>query len=452
MLSKLCDRLIDDITFTDLPAAVEEKTKTAILNFLGGSLPGADAALTLSEKNIWDNQGCRGDCVIIGHRGGTSPLAAAAVNAAMGQVFLQEDCHERTLSHPGVAVIPVVLALGQAKKASGERIIEAVAGGYEAQGRIGKCLIKSGFPKNGLRPASFLAPFGAAAGAAKILGLDAEGMLRALSIAANTASGVMEFVNAGTPDICVQNCFAAKNGMTAALMAANGIAGAPTILDGRFGLGFALLNEACDFSELASDDGYEIDDTFIKIHPGCGHVLPTAQAAETLARRQNIDPRDIEKVTVGVSKGGGSFPGVNNQGPYTGTISAMMSHQFMVAAAFIRGAVDIPAVKDFANSDINAFASKIFVVFDEEVERENRNHRVGARVTVTLKSGETISEYQRDTPAQTHEGVIARFKSSGRAYFSESRLCDIINKAENLSDLRDINTLMRLFEPDLRQL
>jgi 2-methylcitrate dehydratase PrpD len=448
MLSKLCDRLIDDITFKNLPADAAEKTKTAILNFLGGSLPGADAALTLSEKNIWNAQGCCGDCVIIGHRGGTSPFAAAAVNAAMGQVFLQEDCHEKTLSHPGVAVIPVVLALGQAKKASGEKIIEAAVAGYEAQGRIGKCLIKSGFPKNGLRPASFLAPFGAAAGAAKILGLDADGMLRALSIAANTASGVMEFVNTGTPDICVQNCFAAKNGMVAALMAANGITGAPTILDGRFGLGFALLNEACDFSELASDDGYEIDDTFIKVHPGCGHVLPTARAAETLARRNKIDPRDIEKVTVGVSKGGGSFPGVDNRGPYTGTISAMMSHQFMVSAAFIRGAVDIPAVKDFADPEINAFAGKVLVVFDDEVERETQNHRVGARVTVMLKTGESLSEYQRDTPAQTHEGVVARVKSFGRAYFSETRLCNIIEKVDNLSELHDVNELMRLFEPD----
>jgi 2-methylcitrate dehydratase PrpD len=233
-------------------------------------------------------------------------------------------------------------------------------------------------------------------------------------------------------------------------MAANGISGAPTILDGRFGLGFALLNEACDGSELASADGYEMDDTFIKIHPGCGHVLPTARAAETLARRMKLDPRDVEKVTVGVSRGGGSFPGVDNQGPYTGTISAMMSHQFMVSAAFIRGEVGIPEVKDFADSEINAFAGKVFVVFDEDVERENQNHRVGARVTVTLKTGEIVSEYQRDTPAQTHEGVVARVKSFGRAYFSDARLCDILEKTENLSELRDINELMRLLEPDLR--
>jgi 2-methylcitrate dehydratase PrpD len=447
-LSKLSERLTR-IAFDGLPPATALKTKSAILNFLGGSLPGADAALTLSEKNIWKAQGCDGACVVIGHRDRTSPLAAAAINAAMGQVFLQEDCHEKTLSHPGVAVIPVVLAMGQAKGANGKEIVEAVVSGYEAQGRIGKFLIRPGFPKNGLRPASFLAPFGAAAGAARVLGLPADGMLRALSIAANTAAGVMEFVNTGTPDICIQNCFAAKNGAIAAYMAANGLTGAPTIFEGRFGLGYALLNEACTPDALALDDGYEIDDTFIKIHPGCGHVLPTAQAAETLARSRKINPNDVERVTVGVSKGGGSFPGVDNQGPYSGTISAMMSHQFMVSAALVRGEVGIPVVKDFADPAINAFARKVFVVFDEEVERETQNHRVGARVTVALKDGGSVSEYQRDTPAQTREGVVARVRAYGRAYFSNARISAILEMADCLQALPDVNAFMDLFEPDL---
>ncbi|MDR1574321.1 MAG: MmgE/PrpD family protein [Clostridiales Family XIII bacterium] len=447
-LFKLSGRLAD-IKFDGLPPATVLKAKLAILNFLGGSLSGADSELALSEKRIWKAQGCDGACVVIGHRGRMSPLAAAAVNAAMGQVFLQEDCHEKTLSHPGVAVIPVVLAMGQAKKASGKEILEAAVSGYEAQGRIGKFLIRPGFPKNGLRPASFLAPFGAAAGAARVLGLDADGMQRALSIAANTVAGVMEFVNAGTPDICIQNCFAAKNGMVAAYMAANGLTGAPTIFEGRFGLGYALLNEACAPDALVSDEGYEIDDTFIKIHPGCGHVLPTAQAAETLAQRQRIDPSDVEKVTVGVSKGGGSFPGVDNQGPYSGTISAMMSHQFMVSAALVRGEVSIPVVKNFADPAINAFARKVFVVFDEEVERETQNHRVGARVTVTLKDGMRISEYQKDTPAQTREGVAARVKAYGRAYFSDARTEKILETADRLPELNDVNALMDLFESDV---
>ncbi|MDR2089057.1 MAG: MmgE/PrpD family protein [Clostridiales Family XIII bacterium] len=437
------------IKFDELPQTTVEKTRLAILNFLGGSLPGADAELTLSEKRIWEEQGCAGTCTLIGHRGGMSPFAAAAVNAAMGQVFLQEDCHEKTLSHPGVAVIPVVLAMGQARKASGRAVMEAVVSGYEAQGRIGKCLIKPSFPKNGLRPASFLAPFGAAAGASRMLGLNAEGMMRALSIAANTASGVMEFVNAGTPDICIQNCFAAKNGMAAALMAANGLAGAPTIFEGRFGLGYALLNEAGDWAALTADGGYEMDETLIKIHPGCGHVLPTAQAAETLMRRHKLNLRDVEKVTVGVSKGGGTFPGVDNRGPYLGSISAMMSHQFMVSAALIRGEVGIPAVKDFADPEINAFARKVFVVFDEEVERESQNHRVGARVTAVLKNGERISEYQKDTSWQTPEGVVARMRAFGRTYFSDARLERILALSDRLPELDDIGALTELFEPDL---
>jgi 2-methylcitrate dehydratase PrpD len=267
MLLKLGQQL-ESIHYNQLPEQTIKKAKVAILNFFGSSLAGADAPLIVAEKAVWESQNCSGSCVILGHKDKTSPVAAASVNALMGQMFLLEDCHEKTLSHPGVVVIPVVMALGQSLNAGGRQIIEAIVAGYECIGRIGSVLIAPGFPNFGLRPASTMAPFGGAAAAAKVMGLTAEGIGNALSIAGNTASGVMEFVNSGTVDICIQNSFAAKNSMMAAMLALNGIKASPTIFNGQFGLGRALNRKELDWSiALTERPGqYMIDETFIKLY------------------------------------------------------------------------------------------------------------------------------------------------------------------------------------------
>lgn len=448
ILSELGKRL-ESIQYEALPETTIDKAKTAILNFFGGSLAGADAPLTKAEKAVWESQNCGGDCVILGHKGKASPLAAASVNSLMGQIFLIEDCHEKTISHPGVVVIPIAMALGQSLNANGIQIIEAVVAGYESLGRIGSVLIAPGFPRFGLRPASTMAPFGGAAAAAKLMGLPAEGIGDALAIAGNTASGVMEFVNSGTVDICLQNCFAAKNSVMAAMLAAKGIKASPTILEGPFGLGRALNQKELDWSKALADNPghYMIDESFIKRFPGCGHVLATAQAATALVKRYKIDPESVEKVTVGVSKGAKEFPGVDFAGPYSGTISAMMSHQFMVASTFVHGEISVNTVKMYDHPDVARFAQKVFVEIDENVDRAFP-HKTGAKLRVYLKNGETLSDFQEDLDPLNRDEVILRFKNNAKNFMGDTRIDDIIDKTLNIEALKSINSLMNLLEAE----
>ena len=362
----------------------------------------------------------------------------------MGQIFLLEDCHEQTISHPGVVAIPVALALGQSRGADGRQVIEAVVAGYESIGRIGAALIAPGFTNDGLRPASTLAPFGGAAAAARLMELTAEGTRAALAIAGNTASGVMEFVNTGTPDICLQNSFAAKNAVMSVLLAAGGIQASPTILDGRFGLGRALNRRTLDWNATLTDrEGMMIDDSFIKRYPGCGHVLATAQAAASLVKRHQLDPENIEKVTVGVSKGAKDFPGVDFSGPYSGTISAMMSHQFMVASTLVHGEVSVPTVKLFDHPDVARLARRIVVEVDAEIDRAFPRH-TGARLCVLLKTGELLADYQHDIRPLNAGEVIDRFKKHAEDFMDNARAEEIVDKTMRLERLSSVGSLMDL--------
>lgn len=445
MLMKLAQRL-DKISFDAIPEATVHKAKMAILNYIGGSLPGAKAKAVEAEKALWKGWGAAGDCPVLGSREKLSPIAAAAVNAMMGQVFLQEDCHESSISHPGVIVIPTALALAHSMHLDGRALIEGVVCGYEGQGRIGRCLIRPGFPRNGLRPAACVGPFGSVSAAAKLLGLDAGGIRDAISIAGNSCSGVMECTVFGSDDMCIQNCYSAKNGIQAAFEAKYGLHGAYTILEGRFGLGMALNNCRCDWSILGGDDYFEIDDTFIKIYPGCGHVLPTAQAAVELVKKHGLRAEDVERVEVGTRAVGKSFPGCDNPGPFEGHISAMMSHQFMVGAALCRGNVDVAAVKNYADPAIYEMAQRVSVSVDSEVDALPES---GGRVTMYLRDGRVFESFQHETLPQSDKGVIERMRANGAEFYSPGRLEKIISTVMELEKLRDVSELSALLEPDI---
>lgn len=446
MLEKLVG-LLDKVSLDRMGAGTVKKTKLAILNYIAGSLPGADAKVTMAEMNMWASLGSSGGkCTILGKRGNYGVLEAAAVNGTMGQVIFQEDCHEKSISHPGVIVIPTALALGQHQDISGRCLMEAVVGGYEIQGRIGRGLILPGFPKNGLRPASVVGPFGSAAAAGLILGLSHEQIADALSIVANTVSGVMEFSISGTEDICIQNCYSVKNGLMAAFEAKAGIGGASTILDGRFGLACALNGGlAFDKSVLNNPDSYEIDDTFIKMYPCCGHVLPTAQAIAEIMASQRIQTHEVDSIRIGTREVGKLFPGCDNPGPFEGIVSAMMSHQFAAASAIVKGAFDVNAVQDCTNLEIYALARKSLVYIDEDVSALPA-HRAGGKVEVILKDGTSITSFQNETIPLSSEGVLKRMRENGRRFYSSQQIESVIEKIMNLESVKNINEIMSLLE------
>jgi len=441
MLNELSELLLA-IRPEELSPEVIEKTKTIILNFVGGSLPGADADIVAAERAFWDAQGCTGSCTVLGQKGKTAPVAAASINSSMGQVFLQEDCHDSTISHPGTIVVPTALAVGQSVHASGAQVIAAVVAGYEAMGRIGHCLIRPGFCSYGLRPASILAPFGVCAAAGCLLKLTPEELTGALGIAGNSAVGIMEFANSGTADICIQNSAGAKIGVVAAYEAKYGLRGAPSILDGKFGLGRAYNRDDCDWSGLAKAQSEpEIMEVFIKPYPCCGHDLPAAQAAVELFRTGKYRPEDIASAVIGTRQGGKDYPGCDNKGPFSGTISAMTSQQFIVASGLLFGKVTASEIKRFADAEIASLARRIDLVVDPEVNKEG-----GARLTVRLKNGEELTYRQKSTPVFSDAGVRERVRQNAVGYFTAEQAEQLIAAGEQLEKLKDICEFADLME------
>ena len=98
---------------------------------------------------------------------------AALVNGTSIHAFELDDYHQAKL-HPGAVVIPAAIAMAEKLDASGERLVTAIAAGYEVMIRTSLALNPSAARLRGWHLTGVCGPFGAAAACASLLGLDEE--------------------------------------------------------------------------------------------------------------------------------------------------------------------------------------------------------------------------------------------------------------------------------------
>jgi 2-methylcitrate dehydratase PrpD len=127
---------------------------------------------------------------------------------------------------------------------SGRQFLGAVAAGYEAMARIGEATKPAAVLAGGFHPTMLFGGFGAAAAAAKLLGLDAPGLQMAWGHILSLSGGSMQFSDesAATDVKRLHAGYAARSGILAAQFAARGISAPLRALDGKYGL-FALYGE-----------------------------------------------------------------------------------------------------------------------------------------------------------------------------------------------------------------
>ena len=129
--------------------------------------------------------------------------------------------------------LAAALAIGERQRVSGRQFLEAFLTGFEVECKIAEAIHPSHY-KKGFHSSGTVGTFGAAAAAAKLLGLDADKTAHALAIAASTAAGIR--VNFGTMTKPLHVGRASQNGVVAAELAARGFTGGKDALDPPVGL------------------------------------------------------------------------------------------------------------------------------------------------------------------------------------------------------------------------
>jgi 2-methylcitrate dehydratase PrpD len=440
-------RFIADMNYEKIPPRAIETAKLAVRDCLGVALAGSKEEDAKICADIARQEGAKEEASVIGQGFKSSAMQAAFANGTAAHAM--DFDHSFTLmGQPTAPVIPAVFALGESLGSSGRQIIEAYTAGFEVTGKLAHSLRES--KHDGWHAPSTLGSFGAAAGCAKLLGLNASKIEMALGVAASMAGGVVS--NFGTMTKPLHVGLGARNGVLAAKLAKSGYTANAQAIEA--GMGFYKVfhgdtnihTEAVE--ELGRSYALETDGIRIKPYP-CGGL--THQAIDTVLdfrAKHGITAEMVESIDVDVMRH--TFERIVFKIPQNG-IQGKFSMPYLLARAIIDGRVFIDAFTDTAVKDPNVLklAERIQMRLDNNLPSRDLGSRP-CRVTLRLKNGQTYSrevQHSKGGPEvpMTADELKAKFTDCARQTLSEGatqQVLDNLNKLESLQDIRPLCQVM----------
>src|SRR5262245_15588350 len=174
-----------------LPDEVAEKTKHHVLDTFAAMISGAH--LLPGRAAIQFARGYGGErlATVVGSDVLCGPIEAALANGVLAHADETDDSHAPSLSHPGCAVVPAALAVGDSPAIVGRPFLPAGALGYGVGPRVTMCLGVPALSRDAhLSSHSIAGVFGAAAAAGCAAALDAQRMRWLLDYTAQQSSGI----------------------------------------------------------------------------------------------------------------------------------------------------------------------------------------------------------------------------------------------------------------------
>lgn len=371
-----------------LPPLAEERAAEAILDTLSCILAGAGDAATRKTRAAFAAEG--GAAVpCIGGRVATAGHAAL-VNATAAHALDYDDTFRPLMGHASAVLVPAVLAAGQAAGIAGRQLIAAYVVGLEAQAALGAAM-NPGHYAAGWHATSTVGAVGAAAGAARALGLDAAGIARAMTLAVSMAAGVKgQF---GTPAKPLHAGLAARNAVEAALLARAGLSGRLDIVEQGFGFARLYAGAGEPFATVLARLGAPLAIEAIgltpKRHPCCASTHNTLDMLLDLKARHGFGAADVAAVDtlVGtINRNNLTYPAPENE------MQARFSMQYCVAAALQADRLRIADFTPAAVADPARRALLPLVAMRAwPPEEEDPSGYVEHRLRVTLKDGRDLT-------------------------------------------------------------
>ena len=320
------------------------------------------------------------------------PSDLSLVLGAAAHALDYDDMCFVSLAHPSAPLVPAIIATGRSARASGRALLDAYVIGFEIQARLGAVMNPRHYQR-GWHCTSTLGAISAAAGASRLLGLDAARTAHALAIAASSASGLKE--NFGTMVKPLHAGLAARDGVLAAMLARDGLTASAKAFDGDQGFLRAFDSEggAEDFARATGDLGsrWEILDTGItvKLYPSCAGTHPTLDAVLDLRSQHGFNVKEVERIDVDVDP---IVPTILIHNRPATALEAKFSMPFSVAAAVVHGRVGIDTFEDaqLQNPNIAALVPHVRMRVDPEIGK-GKPSLTEARVQVHLKDGRSLT-------------------------------------------------------------
>ncbi len=433
-----------------LPAEVAEHAKHHLLDSLASMVSGSELPPGAAAQRYIRAHAAKGAATIAGTALTAPPVDAALANGVMAHADETDDSNNTGRWHPGCAVVPAALAVGEELDVEGAAFLRAVALGYD----VGTRIILGMFGEdakhsygNSLATHSVAGTFGAAAAAACVAGLDARQMRWALDYTAQQSSGTRAwqrdtdhiekgFVFGGMP---------ARNGATSALLVASGWTGVDDIFTGKdnFFATYAPQSKP-DLLVQKLGERFEIAQTDIKKWTVGSPIQGPLDAIELIRGKHPFEADQVKGVTVRLAPPVAAV--VDNREIADICLQHMVAIMLLDKTVSFHAAHDTPRMRDAA---VLRQRAKVNLVHDGDLVKH-----LPVRVTVVeveLTDGTRLSERVsavRGTPRNpmTRAEVIDKARDLTAPILGREqseRLIEAVYAIESVPDVRKLGLLLR---------
>ena len=392
-----------------LDAPVRQAAAQAVLDMVGCALAGAREPLADILFAELAEAGGTPEAALIGREARLPMAAAALLNGAAGHALDFDDVNMAMPGHPTVAILPALLALGEAQGASGAALLTALVAGTDLACRVGRTLAPGHYDGLGFHATATLGALGAAAACGHLLGLDAERIAVAIGIAATQAAGLKSMF--GTDCKPLHAGAAARTGLLAAKLAARGFTARADAIE--CAQGFAATHGTDFHPERAADEpegGAYIVANLYKYHAACYLTHAPIEAARSLRDRHGLTPERIAGARLTLSEACDRV--CNIPAPRTG-LEAKFSLRLTTAMAL--AGIETGALESYAEATA---ADPVLVGLRDRVSFDfvaDRAHTL-ADLELTLTDGTRLAaRYDAGVPAADLDAQGAKLAGKFRA-------------------------------------
>ena len=382
-------------TFDTIPDEVVDRARLAIADSIGTALAGIGepAVALLREVTLADYR--EGSATVIGCARKASSPAAAMANGAAAHAL---DFDSISLTVSGFVSSPILFTLLAIAEedggVSGRSLIEAFVVGWEVEAAIARGLGVHHYD-GGWHSTATLAHFGAAVGAAKLLGLDTMGIRHVIGIAASEASGLRTMVGNMLNPFHVGK--AARNGVLAARLAARNFVAHDHVLETPWGFCNAFNGEGrYDLDAMIANLGepYDLVDpgVVVKVYPCCGLIHSAIDGVLDLMEDHNLAAKDVVRIRLALHEL--VLKTMVNDRPQTG-YEAKFSIPYCIAIALQKRCVKLSQFTDVGTQDselLDIMARVEYGVHPDLIGYETFLEHEFTDVLLDLSDGSTLSK------------------------------------------------------------
>jgi 2-methylcitrate dehydratase PrpD len=427
---------VADTQFAALPSSAVEMGRLAVLDWWGVAVGGVEEPVARLLREAVPEPA--GPASVLGTDRTASPVTAALWNGTASHALDYDDTVLALPGHVTAPLLPGLLAIAETRTMPGRDVLLAFVLGVEVMCRVSRA-VAPGHYRGGWHATATLGRLGAAAACARLLGLDAPGIDRAVGLAAAQLAGIHEsFGNMGKP---FQVGRAAADGLLAALLAARGVSGPAGIFDHAAWAHRLSPDWAPERLAEGLGQDWAVSGVFFKRFPCCFATHAALTALLDLAPRP--EAAAIEAVDLEVCRT--TLLVADQRQPDTG-LGGKFSITYCAASALLRGHVreehfTPAAVRDPA---ARALASRVRLFPQADLD-ESR-----AKAVVRLRDGsarEQIGDLRRGRdPEKLRRELGMKFVSlvEPRLGAAEAqRLCEALERVDEIKALTDLTRRAR---------